>query len=773
MARPLRSLIIEDSERDEALLVRELRRGGYDLTHRRVDTRETLVSALEGEGWDIAISDYSMPRFNALDALAVIQRKTPDLPVIIVSGTIGEEAAVSALRAGARDFIVKGRFARLLPAIDRELGEAALRAERRRVSEELAQFSEMFSGAIESISEGFAIYDRDDRLVRMNSHFRSLFAGPIGRDPIGTTFEELIRLEMKHGHYRLAADQDQEAFIQEQLATHRKPGMSLIYKIADGRWLRARDYPMPDGSIIAVRTDVTELVESEEKFRTLADNLPGIVFRQTLSAEGEIRDRYVSPSVQSALGVDAEEFISGRARLLDFIHPDDREKKLQGLRDSAVSLKPFTVELRRTAKPDDEVRWWQISATPRRLGDGTVEFDGIALDVTDRRTAEDQLRQALKMEAIGQLTGGIAHDFNNLLTIIIGNAERLEEQLAAGSPEPSRMLKNIIGAGDHAAALTRRLLAFARKEAPEPRVVNINEFVVGMKPLLQRSLGENIDIEMRLGSELWDALVDPHQIEAAVLNLAINARDAMQEGGHLTIETANTVLDDERAAGYGKIAPGEYVSLSVTDDGCGMSPEVLARVLEPFFTTKPIGKGTGLGLSMVHGFVKQSGGHMTIYSEVGRGSTFRLYFPRAQQAGAGKNPADLPSRELVGGHETVLVVEDEPAVRESTTTLLKNLGYAVLEARNGPEAIAIADGAATIDLLFTDMIMPGGMTGKALAEELAKRRPGLRVLYCSGYTESAIGHQGRLEEGFSLLQKPYRRRDLARKVREVLDEPAR
>ena len=326
---------------------------------------------------------------------------------------------------------------------------------------------------------------------------------------------------------------------------------------------------------------------------------------------------------------------------------------------------------------------------------------------------------------------------------------------------------------EQAASLTRRLLAFARKQPLEPRNVNINQFVLGMKPLLQRALGEQIDIAMKAGADLWTAYVDAHQVEAAVLNLAINARDAMPEGGHLMIETGNVSLDEEMAARYGDVTPGDYVSLSVSDDGSGMTPEVLARATEPFFTTKPAGKGTGLGLSMVYGFAKQSGGHMNIYSEVGVGTTVRLYFPRARAAIADAAPAGAGRDAAPGGNETILVVEDEAAVRELAVATLTGLGYKVLEAANGRDALALTAATPAIDLLFTDVVMPGGMGGQALAEELRKSRPGLRVLYCSGYTENAILQQGRLNGDTGLLQKPYRRHDLARKVRAILDGPSR
>jgi len=577
---------------------------------------------------------------------------------------------------------------------------------------------------------------------------------------------------------------DRERTFRESLAAEAAGrGLNLEYRVvhADGTVAHIRELsePIPgqrNGArdwfgtiqdISDIRKAEEELRRSEQRFRTLTDNLPGVVYRRIVTPDGQVRDIYVSPRVKELLGVDAEEFTSGRATLNDFLHPDDREKKLTALHEAARSLQPLRIEVRKIVRPSGEIRWWQVSSMPTKLPDGSVQFDGIALDVTERRATEEQLKQAVKMEAIGHLTGGIAHDFNNLLTVILGSADELRESEASGRPR--RLLDNIIGATHKASQLTARLLAFARRQALEPRAVNINRFVSELKPLLQRTLGENIDIEMHLQPDLWNAYVDAHQVEAAVLNLAINARDAMENGRHLTIDTSNVVIGEAQAIQYGDVKPGAYVSLSVSDDGCGMPPEVLNRAIEPFFTTKGVAKGTGLGLSMVHGFAKQSGGHMAIYSEVGHGTTVRLYFPQTAVALEKNESAIAGPPEVPRGRETILVVEDNPAVRQTAADMLRSLGYIVLEAGDGSEALAVAKGDRKIDILFTDVIMPGGMTGPTVAKELRAQRPGLRVLYTSGYTENAFVHQGKLDEGVELLQKPYRRQALAQKIRAVLD----
>ncbi len=385
----------------------------------------------------------------------------------------------------------------------------------------------------------------------------------------------------------------------------------------------------------------------------------------------------------------------------------------------------------------------------------------------DIESLDTRLRQSQRLEAIGQLTGGVAHDFNNLLTVVMGNAELLAEQTA--DQPMQHMLAEMIGqAAQRGAALTGQLLAFARKQALEPRAVDLNPLVAGLDPMLRRTLGEHIDIELIRGAGLWLAMVDPGQLENALLNLCLNARDAMPSGGRLTLETANARLDPDYAETHAEVKPGQYVMLAVSDTGQGISPEHLQKVFEPFFTTKAKGKGTGLGMAMVYGFVKQSGGHVSIYSELGQGTTVKLYLPRAAGTPA---PEPQVQPEATGGTETVLLVEDDEGVRRTAREHLLALGYTVLEAENGPLALEQLKANPGVELLFTDVVMPGGMTGRELADAALKLRPDLHVLYTSGYTENAIVHHGRLDSGVLLLAKPYRRADLARAVRAALLAP--
>jgi len=392
----------------------------------------------------------------------------------------------------------------------------------------------------------------------------------------------------------------------------------------------------------------------------------------------------------------------------------------------------------------------------------------INTDITERVAMEAQLRHSQKLEAVGQITGGVAHDFNNLLTVILGNAEMLADSLKS-DPQLARLSEMTVTAATKGADLTQRLLAFARKQPLEPRTVDINALVADAEGLLRRTLGENIEIELVRGGGLWRAHIDPGQLESAIINLGINARDAMPGGGRLTIETANMHLDEAYAHRHAELEPGQYVMIAMTDTGSGIPGELIERVVEPFFTTKETGAGTGLGLSMVYGFVKQSGGHFKIYSEAGEGTSVRIYLPRAETEA--DEPAETREEgDGAGRGETVLVVEDDELVRAHTAAQLDALGYRVREAGNGPEALKILESDDDLDLLFTDVIMPGGMSGRQLADKAAAIRPNLPVLYTSGYTENAIVHHGRLDRGVHLLNKPYRRSVLARKVRQVLRE---
>ncbi|MDE2062746.1 MAG: PAS domain S-box protein, partial [Bradyrhizobium sp.] len=469
----------------------------------------------------------------------------------------------------------------------------------------------------------------------------------------------------------------------------------------------------------------------------------------------------VSPSSTAILGIEPEEMIGHSAA--EFIHPDDLESTREEMRSARRGHLMRNFETRYMHKDGHAVSlfWMGTWSEPVR------RHFFVGRDLTEKQAAEAQFRQAQKMDAIGQLTGGVAHDFNNILTVITGTIGILADAVAE-DPQLSAIAKMIDDAAERGASLTKHLLAFARKQPLQPREIDVNALVIETIKLLRPTLGEHVQINPQLSANAWSALVDPNQLTTAILNLSLNARDAMPSGGKLVIETGNVHLDEGYAAMNRDVVVGNYVMVAVSDTGTGISPDNLDRVFDPFFTTKEVGKGTGLGLSMVFGFIKQSNGHIKIYSEVGHGTTVKIYLPRA--TGLSDTPVEsLASTSVAGGNETILVVEDDNLVRRYVVTQIQSLGYRTLEASRASEALKIIDGPDQIDLLFTDVIMPGSMNGRQLVDAALARRPGLKTLFTSGYTENAIVHHGRLDTGVLLLAKPYRKSDLARMVRLALD----
>ena len=481
-------------------------------------------------------------------------------------------------------------------------------------------------------------------------------------------------------------------------------------------------------------------------------------------------------------GVERGRFTPSFEGLSALVHPEDRDELLSKPALARMGITPPPIEYR-IRRPDGAERVLRREAALVRDDSGEVlGIVGTVQDVTDLRAAEReksllqaQLRQAQRLEAVGQITGGVAHDFNNLLTVILGNAEVIERHLAE-NPALRELAELTKMAAERGAELTRQLLAFSRQQPLDPKPVDIDRLVSGMNKLLQRVLGERINISTIYGPGLWKALVDTSQLENALLNLSVNARDAMPDGGRLTIETKNVNIDKghvSRELQFGaepaETMAGQYVMISVSDTGTGMDEATRLKAFDPFFTTKDVGKGSGLGLSMVYGFVKQSKGHIRILSEPGRGTTIELYLPKMDETAT-----DLEDKNeetpVLGGTEKILVVEDDELVRRQLTSQLGDLGYKVVSANDGVEALDILRGEEHFDMLFTDVVMPRGINGRELADEAAKLRPKLPVLFTSGYAESAVARRGRLDPGFNLLHKPYRRHEMATKIRTLLDQ---
>jgi PAS domain S-box-containing protein len=466
----------------------------------------------------------------------------------------------------------------------------------------------------------------------------------------------------------------------------------------------------------------------------------------------------VSGAARRILGYEPQEMVGKTGR--DFIYPEDLDatrNEMRAARSGGFTRNFRCRYLNRSGKPVPLV-WTGVWSEADR------QHFFIGRDMTEVEAREEQLRQSQKMEAVGQLTGGVAHDFNNILMVILANVEELleDESLPAGQRE---LLSSIAASGDRAAELTRGLLAFSRKQRLMPQPTNVTDLIAGTDKLLRRTLGEQIEIEAIFADDLWVTSIDRSQLEAALVNLCVNARDAMPDGGRLLIETRNMELDEAYASANPGVVPGEYVMLAVSDTGVGMPSEVLERVFEPFFTTKEVGKGTGLGLSMVYGFIKQSNGHIKIYSEPGRGTTIRLYLPRSDSPadGEGRGSASLPR-----GHERVLLVEDDPQVRGAVLVQLRSLGYAVTDVASGQAAIDLLKQGGGFDLMLTDVVMPG-IGGPQLADEIRRGWPAMKLLFMSGYSENAAIAHGRVAADARVLSKPFRKVDLANRVREALD----
>ncbi|MDQ3583079.1 MAG: PAS domain S-box protein [Pseudomonadota bacterium] len=521
--------------------------------------------------------------------------------------------------------------------------------------------------------------------------------------------------------------------------------------------------------VVVIYTEITELErgeealrESEERFRTLAETVPDIIFAHRPDGFSD----YTNPRFYELTGLPpgaADGF--GWTQSL---HPEDWERDQSRWRQVLAAEEPYEIKYRLQSAAGG-YRWHLIRGRPIADASGRViKWFGVSSDIDDLVHAQEALAQAQKMEAVGQLTGGIAHDFNNLLTVIGGNLQLLEARLQ-DDPAGQKLRDAAARAAERGAERVHGLLAFARRQVLQPQAVDLNEIVAGMMPVLRQTLGEPIEIVLAPGVDLWAALADPGQVEAALLNLALNARDAMPEGGRLVLETANGTLGQDTTAPEAELTPGDYVLLSVSDTGEGMSEDTKRHAFEPFFTTKTTERGSGLGLSMVYGFARQSGGHVKVQSERGKGTTVKLYLPRAKDALAAAVAEDLLPLEDLRGREAILVVEDDADVRALAVTYLSELGYRVLEAAEAQAALALFEDGEAIDLLFVDLVLPGTLDGHALALEANSRQPALQVLYTSGYPRTTIMRAAKLDKGARLLMKPYRREDLARAVRGILD----
>jgi PAS domain S-box-containing protein len=616
--------------------------------------------------------------------------------------------------------------------------------------------------AMDTSVDGIALIDKKGLHIYANSAFSKMFGfdGPeciIGQPwRIVYAFQELRRLEPE---------------VRRSLLRNGKWSSPLSVRRPDGSQLPAEMTVaiLPDGGTVCVCRDLSQReraekarAEAEAKYRTLVEQVNAITYIAEIGIDGQWY--FVSPQVESILGYTPEEWLAIAHDWAARIHPDDLDSVIAAEEACKKGL-PFQAEFRLKRKDGREV-WLNDTAVVVQGNNSRPVMEGIMVDITERKLLETQLQQSRKMEAVGRLAGGIAHDFNNLLTIITGYTD-----LALTRPSVPLQLRSDIerieNAAARAAALVRQLLAFSRKQVLQPKTLDLNAIVVNLDKLLRRLIDDHIEMITRVRDDLGKVKADPAQIEQVIMNLVVNARDAMPKGGRLILETCNVDLDSAYAIEHVSVKPGRYVMLAVSDTGTGMDAETVAHIFEPFYTTKESGRGTGLGLSTVYGIVKQSGGYIWVYSEPGKGSSFKVYLPRVEELVEQEPAKQVPFVEH-RGTETVLVVEDEEAVRDLVRTILSGQGYQVLIALDPHDAEEIAlQFPAEIHLLLTDVVMPGA-SGRELASRIVGLRPGIRVLYMSGYTENVITSGGMLEEGLAFLQKPFSPAVLVQKIREVL-----
>ncbi|CAN5157843.1 hypothetical protein BH11PSE9_BH11PSE9_30570 [soil metagenome] len=829
--RALRVLLLEDSRFDAELLTDALRKTYPAASIDLVSDEPGFVHALGDAEYDVILSDYELPGFSGAQALDIAREQAPHVPFVFVSGVIGEDNAVELMKRGATDYVGKGRLSRLPPVLERALREAAERNSREaaegRLMEARTAFSRVnrqrlalieLSDRIRDLDDpgdiayaasemlgremgvdraGYGVVNKMQETISIDRDWNregvTTLAGVLKFRDYGSYIEDLSRgVTVAFADAREDPRTQKDAAALEAINARAVVNMPLTEAgNLVGRLYLNHGTPRPWAPAdIAFVREVGDRVrsaiarrEAQAELRALAQSLEQQVQERTYE-----RDRTwslnhdllgvanvggffetINPAWQAALGWSEAEIRARPYRTL--IHPDDQAATEAAMATLGSGATSASFENRYRTKSGGW-RWLAWTVVPDRDRLYTT-----ARDITDEKeraleleAAKEQLRQSQKLEAVGQLTGGLAHDFNNLLGAISGSLELMRRRSLEGRlGELDRYIEVGLGAAKRAAALTHRLLAFSRQQTLQPKTVNVNRLVADMQDLIGRTMGPAITLEVVGAAGLWTVEVDPNQLENALLNLCINARDAMPKGGKLTIETANRWLDD-RTARQRDVPPGQYVSMCVSDNGVGMPPDVIARAFDPFFTTKPLGMGTGLGLSMIYGFTKQSGGQVRIYSEVGQGTMVCIYLPRHSDAEATAEPAarpeDAPRAER---GQTVLVVDDEAALRMLIVEVMQELGYHTLEAADGAEALRHMQSGERIDLLVSDVGLPGGMNGRQVAEAARAVRPGLKVLFITGYAENAVLSHGHLDSGMHVLTKPFDLGVLARRVKELIE----
>ena len=782
MSKSIRVLIVEDLPKDAELAEREILAALDSCEFRRAETREEFLVALKEFRPGLIVSGLKLPSFDGLTALKLTLEHAPDLPFIILTGSMNEDTAVECLKAGAWDYVIKEHVKRLGPAVQSALKQKKLRKKRRKSEEALRKSEEQYRVLADNATDVVWTLDPESgKFTYFSPSVQSLrgyspaeaMALPIDKTLTPNSLKRALTASRQALEWEQTPGRELSRTILLELEEIRKDG-SIVPTEARIKFLRdAQGKPV---GLLGITRDITErkqaektLRESEEKYRELWEQTRDGIALADLET-GILLD--CNQAMGDLVGRTREELIGQHQKILH-LPASDNAKFFPAFEKHRTDREGGLLEDVLITKAG-ETKVVEIKATLLTL-QGKKVMQGIFRDIAERKRAEEeqeklqaQFLQAQKMESVGRLAGGVAHDFNNMLQTIIGYCELAFEETAADSPLREDLLE-IQKAANRSADLTRQLLAFARKQTVIPRVLDLNETLEGMLKMLRRLIGEDIDLFWKPGLDLWKVKMDPSQIDQILANLSVNARDAISGTGKVTIETENVTLDEAYCAGHAGFSPGQYVQLAVSDDGCGMDPETLEHIFEPFFTTKKEGAGTGLGLSTVYGIAKQNGGFINVYSEPGKGTAVKIYLPRFE--GKASEALAESAAEVPQGHgETVLLIEDEESILKLGQKILERLGYTVLSAGTPGEALRLAEThAGEIHLLITDVVMPE-MNGRDLAERIVSIKPGLKCLFMSGYTANAITHSNVLDEGMQFIQKPFSLKNLAAKVREVLDQ---
>ncbi|HCE42802.1 MAG TPA: hypothetical protein DET40_04585 [Lentisphaeria bacterium] len=763
--KPLRLLIAEDSQNDADLLIRELKRGGFDPIWKRVESACTMENALDAESWDLIISDYKMPNFSGLDALHLLQKKNIDIPFIISSGTIGEEMAVSIMKAGASDYIMKDNLSRLASAVERELREAEVRKSRKKADEKLIKSETLFRTLTSMTPTGIYLTDPKGNCIYANEKWLEM---------AGMTLDEALG----GGWIKALHPDDRDNVISswnKMVESNGRWSLEYRFRTPSGKSTTmlglAAEMRDENGNItgyVGTNIDITErkraeesLYRSEQEYRTLADNLPDVIAR----FDRQFRHVYVNRHIESVTKLHVSDFIGRTNR--DLKMPED----LVSLWEQSIRRVFDTGQIARIefdVPSTSGIMSFESRLVPEFSSDGTVKsVMSIARDITERKHLEERLRQSEKMEAIGQLAGGIAHDFNNQLAGIMGYAEMLVARL--DDKNLREYAENIFRASRRAADLTRNMLAFSRKGKYLTVPVNVHTLIEEVISILTHSIDKKIEIKRKLSASPAMINGDPTQLQNALLNLAINARDAISGQGEIIFITENIsmneVFDNEDVKNTIK---GPYMKICVSDNGVGMDKDTINHIFEPFYTTKDIGKGTGMGLASVYGTVKNHNGVVKVDSKPGKGSVFSLYFPVLEDAVANEEVKSESVKNLHGLR--ILLVEDEQIVSDMVASMLRSLGHKVIACYDGIEAVEFyRKSSKSIDIVILDMVMPK-MSGKEAFITLKDINPGIRVILSSGYSIDGDA-QSIIDAGAkAFIQKPFNMKDLSKCIEDALSE---